>query len=712
MYNGGKRRVIMLRRFHKTVLCVLTLFMLMGTGHMPVQAENLQEMNLYGMYVNSTEKGDSVLLESEGEYLLMDLGMYSHMPAICEQLHRLGITSLNLYFSHLHIDHVGGQSRDWLAGLKYLADQGFTINTLYLPDPSLAPESEGYQTKYSLLEEYMNTYMGGSEKIVYLQQGSMFTVGSVEAEVLGPSLDFVQSIHPQDYIGKVDDDDLGTEHGAVVVNTYYENNCSLITRFSCGSVRYLTTGDMLKDEATYMVINYVDQLQADIYKISHHATATGNTKPFLTAVDPTYSFAQNAGSSYISPDTNQWRFENVCQVTSATSMPYFIANEKKTIIYHVENGRISLYKGNTVEDGKKLTGWVGVYGADGVNREKDFYYLDGDSEPLIGVQTIGSHSFLFNNGGCMIYGDYDEQGNYQPWKVYSNGKKRYFYWSDTGNLAYMAMGFQKIDQKLYYFNQNGIKLEGSEEFTIVDIGNDSYGIEPDGSVVTDCFREYKDNFYYFTMDGKMAWKQIIPIDDHLYYFGVYGTQVFDKMITLDGKKYYFDENGDMVKDQFLELDGKRYYFDENGRMAQRSLIKEDGQYRYFGKYGTQVSDVEVKINGKTYYFDENGFMVRAQMYDRDGKTYYFDKTGVMAIQKKIKYQNNIYYFGKYGTMVRSKKVRINGYAYYFDEDGKMYRNTTKVINGRTYEFAADGRMKVAKTEADVETEAAVEGKKK
>lgn len=692
----------MQRSWKKVFLGILTLVLFFGIGNVPVHAASSEEMTIYGMYVNSKEKGDSVLLESEDEYLLMDLGMYSHMPAICKQLQRLGVTNLDLYLSHLHIDHVGGKEGDWLAGLKYLSQQGFTIDTLYLPDPSLAPESEGYQKKYALLEEYMDTYMGGSDQMVYLQQGSMFSVGSVEAEVLGPSLDFVRSIHPWDYIGKVTDDDLGTEHGAVVVNTYYENNCSLITRFSCGGIRYLTTGDMLKDEATYMAMNYADELQADIYKISHHATATGNTKPFVTAVDPTYSFAQNAGSTYISSDTNQWRFENVRQVTSATSMPYFIANEKKTIIYHVENGRISLFKGDTMEDGKLLKGWVGVYGADGTNRKKDFYYLDEDSLPMIGIQTIGQHSYMFNDGGCMLYSDFDEQGNYQPWKVYKNGKKRYFSWSDSGNLAYMAMGFQEIDGKLYYFNENGLLLEGNEEFSIVDIGGESYGQETDGTFVTKRYMEYNGSNYYFAGDGKMAKKQIVSIGGHSYYFGVRGTQVYDKIVSVGGKKYYFDEEGDMLTDDFLEYDGERYYFDENGQMAQRKLIEEDGEYRYFGKYGTQVSDTEIKMNGNTYYFDEEGFMVRGQMYDRGGKTYYFDKNGVMAVCKKVSYRKNIYYFGKYGTMVRAKKVRINGAAYYFDEDGIMYRNTTEKIGKVTYEFAADGKMKVVKKKAPAE----------
>ena len=69
-------------KYISLILAVVTV-LLFGTDTKAYAAQN-QEMNLYGIYVNSNEKGDSVLLESKGHYLLMDLGMSSHMPAICQ----------------------------------------------------------------------------------------------------------------------------------------------------------------------------------------------------------------------------------------------------------------------------------------------------------------------------------------------------------------------------------------------------------------------------------------------------------------------------------------------------------------------------------------------------------------------------------------------------------------------------------------------------
>ena len=104
-----------MKRITKYVSLILSVIMLLFlSNNINAYAAQNQEMNLYGIYVNSNEKGDSVLLESKGHYLLMDLGMSSHMPAICQELDRLGITNIDLYLSHLHIDHVGGSRQDWL----------------------------------------------------------------------------------------------------------------------------------------------------------------------------------------------------------------------------------------------------------------------------------------------------------------------------------------------------------------------------------------------------------------------------------------------------------------------------------------------------------------------------------------------------------------------------------------------------------------------
>ena len=101
-----------------------------------VKASDNTELNIYALYLNSEKKGDSTLLESKGHYLLIDIGADNHAPAIIKQLQTLGVTHVDVMFSHLHTDHTGGCSTDLQAGLKQFALSGITIDTLYLPDPS------------------------------------------------------------------------------------------------------------------------------------------------------------------------------------------------------------------------------------------------------------------------------------------------------------------------------------------------------------------------------------------------------------------------------------------------------------------------------------------------------------------------------------------------------------------------------------------------
>ena len=112
-----------------------------------VQASNNTELNIYALYLNSSEKGDSVLLESKGNYLLIDLGTSDQVPTIINQLSTLNVTHVNIMFSHLHKDHIGGSSSDMLSGLKQLQEANINVDTLYLANPSLSPLSLNNQKR-------------------------------------------------------------------------------------------------------------------------------------------------------------------------------------------------------------------------------------------------------------------------------------------------------------------------------------------------------------------------------------------------------------------------------------------------------------------------------------------------------------------------------------------------------------------------------------
>ena len=681
------------RKIKKGSLLVLIFMMVICAQPTVAKAQAVDGMTIYGLYLDTQSKGDAVLIESAGEYILMDMGLYDNMPALCAQLDAAGVKNFKLYFSHLHIDHVGGKNGDFMAGMNYLKDHGYTIDCLYVADPALAPESDDYAQKYEMLRAYMNDYMGGESRIMYLKEGSEFTVGYANFKVIAPSLDYVNSIHPSDYASKVPDAEAESEYGQSVKMTYYENNCCLVTRVTCDGVSYLTGGDLLKVEADYLVKTYGSALKSDIYKLSHHGTALGNSKALLEAINPTYTFAINNGSTSYDYELRQWAFNRSLNTAKPVSMPYYVANEKKTIGYQVKDGQITLYQGGSLENMEKVTGWIAVYGADGINRTQDYYYIGENGVPLTGIQEIDGNQYYYTEAGCMDYGDYDENGAYLGWKEYDQWKHRYFKLIPGLQIATMLTGFQTIDGKLYYFDENGWKEEGGDELDFIVIGESTYAVDEDGAFTTDKVLEFDGKQYYFGDTGVMAVQQIVPIDGDSYYFGVDGTKQYSLFATEGENTYYFDAEGKMVVYKALVMDNKEYFFDKEGVMACKEIVKRKGNYYYYGKYGTMVKDKIVKIDGASYYFDVDGIMARDQIMSVGTKTYAFDKKGKMVISQFVTDEgDNTYYFGKKGTMVEDRIAKIGADRYYFDEIGMMVKDQIVTDGTKSYYFGMDGKM--------------------
>ena len=67
------------------------------------------EMTIYGIYLESEDKGESVLLESDGHYLLMDIGSSGSVPAIIKQLqNRVCVHTVKGHFQKQEIVRADG----------------------------------------------------------------------------------------------------------------------------------------------------------------------------------------------------------------------------------------------------------------------------------------------------------------------------------------------------------------------------------------------------------------------------------------------------------------------------------------------------------------------------------------------------------------------------------------------------------------------------
>ena len=117
------------------ILCaaICLLFCLLPMTNVKAAAGN---MNIDCIYLGEPDNnaGDSVLVESNGKYLLMDVGSKDSYPYIKKFLQERRVTTLSVYISHTHADHTGGL-KDGEGFDKLLGD--FTVDHLYLPDKSI-----------------------------------------------------------------------------------------------------------------------------------------------------------------------------------------------------------------------------------------------------------------------------------------------------------------------------------------------------------------------------------------------------------------------------------------------------------------------------------------------------------------------------------------------------------------------------------------------
>ena len=578
-----------------------------------VEASVNPELNIYALYLDSGDKGDSTLLESKGHCLLVDIGTASHAPTIIKQLRALGITHVDIMFSHLHIDHTGGTPTNYQAGLTQLSLAGITVDTLYLPSPSLAPLSKTYPARYAAFQSFMNNQ--GSGKIQYLTVNDEITFGDVTGKVIGPVN--TNQLSPYSYTT------LSSENARYV---RYENNCSLAVIFTCGNTRYFTAGDSYSDEANSLASYYGSSLKCEIMKLNHHGIGSGNSNDLLELVQPLYSFIPNSGVAEANEETGKWKTATAIKRASAYGLCYLVGNEEKTFILNIKNDTITLYQGNTISSGTRMMGWQNLYGADGLHREHDMYYINKDGSLATGVQKIGTHHFYFRESGQMDYGTYTSSGNYSGWRTY-DGKKRYFKLSSDETYAYMNYGVESAGDETYYFDKNGYKLLptalSDDEET-----DDDEEIQP---------TKIGSNYYYIDEDGALTVDDWVDLDEASYYFGQNGQMYRNGVYAISGYKYLFETDGAMVagdgETEFYDFKNKTYAVRANGTLVAGKISTIDGTKYYFNENGVMQSDRIVTVGKSQYYFNENGELVTDKKLTIKGKVYYSNKNGVLSTTK-------------------------------------------------------------------------------
>lgn len=307
-----------------------------------------EDMSITMLHLNKYS-GDGVLLESNGEYLLMDTftnGKGSD-NALVNYLAEHNIFNLSVYISHYHEDHYGGL-------LSLLNDNRFNIKKVYLPktqyfckyynidqDDSTPYFYNYYQSIQILFNKIIsnnvpyeflwptNTPYPASEHCFNINETSYnnkITIGNAKLDIIGPVGDYTLDTFPFSTIK--------------VKGNWYINSYSLVTIVSGGGIKFFTAGDITKNEEANLLVQKPDFLKADIMKISHHGASTSNTLDFVKKVSPNYMFVMKGNDESITTFEHLLTPEQNCTNNCYKGANVFVGVLNGITTFHIEDGKI------------------------------------------------------------------------------------------------------------------------------------------------------------------------------------------------------------------------------------------------------------------------------------------------------------------------------------------------------------------------------------
>ena len=196
--------------------------------------------NTLKIYYLDVGQADSILIDSNNEYMLIDGGNNNDGPLLVKYFQELGIKDIKyIVGTHPHEDHIGGIDE---------VINNFNINQIFIPDAI---------TTTKTFEDLLDSI----EK-----KNLTFTVPTINnTYTLGESI--IKII----YTG-TDTSDL--------------NNSSIILKLTYKKTSYLFTGDAT-NITEKKILN--KDIKSDVLKIGHHGSKYSSTENFIKKVNPKYA---------------------------------------------------------------------------------------------------------------------------------------------------------------------------------------------------------------------------------------------------------------------------------------------------------------------------------------------------------------------------------------------------------------------------------------
>ena len=308
-------------------------------------------------------------------------------------------------------------------------------------------------------------------------------------------------------------------------------------------------------------------------------------------------------------------------------------------------------------------GWI-------TDENNNTYYYEDDSY-VTGIRIIEDKQYYFNDNGVMQTGFIRD----------TETNKLYFYSRVNGALK---TGWQSASEGKWYQNADGEVLTGQQT-----IENNKYLFNEEGIMQTGFIRDTESNklYFYSRVNGalKKGWQNA---SEGKWYQNDDG-EVLTGQRTIDNKNYYFNDEGIMQTGFIRNTESNKLYFYSRVNGALKNGWQNSTEGKWYQNDDGEVLTGSQTIDKNKYYFNEEGIMQTGFVRDEETKKIYFYsrvngalKTGWQNASEGYWYQN------KEGELVVGNQT-IDARNYYFNEETGFLEGF-KYENGKTYYYNPDG----------------------